>query len=46
MEKEIEKTREKFKEKNITVEPPLVCKTLRDQVIRQIWEEKNPIPAG
>lgn len=46
MEKEIEKTREKFKEKNITVEPPLVCKTLRDQVIRQIWEEKNPIPVG
>ena len=46
MEKEVEKTKEKFKDKNITAEPSLVCKTLRDQVIRQMWEEQNPVPNG
>jgi len=46
MEKEIEKTREKFKNKNITTEPPLACKSLRDQVIRQMWEEQNKVPDG
>ena len=45
LEKEREKLREKYKDRGFIVEPLDECKTFREQVMRQIWEEQNGQPA-
>lgn len=37
--------RDKYKERHFIAEPLSECKTFREQVMRQIWEEQNGQPA-
>ena len=46
LEKEMAKLREKYKGRNFIAEPIDKCKTFREQVMRQIWEEQSGEPAG
>lgn len=45
LEKERDKLREKYKDRSFIAEPLSECKTFREQVMRQIWEEQNGEPA-
>ena len=44
LEKEKEKLWDKYKDKNLHVAPNDNPKTFRDQVLRQIWEDRNNFP--